>query len=294
MAARKYEIGTTSQKMGEAIMVQFKVALAAAFVMVAGLAPANAQQKIMVDGAGATASLVGALGKAFAARSGIAVEIGKGLDPEARIAALADAKIDIAMASLGLKIDEVTNRGMTVHTIARAPVMFAVHESVKIDGLTQAQLCAIYEGKHRNWKDMGGTDMAIAAYSRSDSDGDVVVVRDSIACLKTLKFADSVKVMPPGSANYAAMVTALASTPGAIGMTGASAVEQNKDNLKAIALDSVAPNEANVAAGRYRITRETFLVTRNAPSAPVKAFIDFVKSAEGEQVIRANGAIAAK
>ncbi|MDO8534029.1 MAG: substrate-binding domain-containing protein [Xanthobacteraceae bacterium] len=252
----------------------------------------NAQQKIMVDGAGATAPLVAALGKAFAAKSGIAVEVGKGLDPKARFEALAGAKIDIAMASLGLKVDEVTRRGMTVHTIARTPIVFAVHESVKVDGLTQVQLCAIYEGKHRNWKDVGGSDMAIAAHSRSDADGDVVVVRDSIACLKTLKFADSVKVMLPGSAHYAAMGTALAGTPGAIGMTGTSVVEQSKGKLKAIALDGVAANEANVAAGRYRLTRDAFLVTRNAPSAPVKAFIDFVKSAEGAQVIRANGATA--
>lgn len=257
-----------------------------------GCSAAHAQDKILIDGAGATASLVAALGKAFTARSGIAVEVGKGLDPEARIEALAGAKIDIAMASLGLKVDELTRRGMSVHTIARTPVVFAVHESVKVDGLTQVQLCAIYEGKHRNWKDVGGSDMAIAAHSRSDADGDVVVVRHSIACLKTLKFADSVKVMLPGSAHYAAMGTALAGTPGAIGMTGTSVVEQSKGKLKAIALDGVAANEANVAAGRYRLTRDAFLVTRNAPSAPVKAFIDFVKSADGAAVIRANGAIA--
>jgi phosphate transport system substrate-binding protein len=251
----------------------------------------NAQQKIMVDGAGATAPLVTVLGKAFTARSGVAIEVGKGLDPKARFEALAGGKIDIAMASLGLKIDEATSRGMTVHTIARTPVVFAVHESVKINGLTQAQLCAIYQGTHRNWKEVGGSDLAIAAHSRSDADGDVVVVRDSIACFKSLKFADSVKVMLPGSAHYAAMGTALASTPGAIGMTSSSVVEQSGGKLKVIALDGVAANEANVAAGRYRLTRDAFLLTHNAPSAPVKAFIDFVKSADGAKVIKANGAI---
>jgi ABC-type phosphate transport system substrate-binding protein len=120
----------------------------------------------------------------------------------------------------------------------------------------------------------------------------VLVVRESIACLKALKFADSVKIMLPGSAHYAAMGTALAGTPGAIGMTGTAIVEQNKGNLKAIALDGIAADEANVAAGRYRLTRDTFLVTRNDASARVKSFIDFVNSAEGAAVIRANGAIA--
>ena len=44
---------------------------------------------------------------------------------------------------------------------------------------------------------------------------------------------------------------------------------------------------------KYRLTRDSFLVTSNAPSAPVLAFIDFVRAPEGAAVIKANGAIAA-
>ena len=58
---------------------------------------------------------------------GITIEIGKGLGTKARIEALAGGKIDIAMASHGLALDELAKSGMTVQEIARTPVVFGVN-----------------------------------------------------------------------------------------------------------------------------------------------------------------------
>ena len=87
---------------------------------------------------------------------------------------------------------------------------------------------------------------------------------------------------------------ALAETPGAIGMTSATVVGQSQGQLKALALNGIEPSEANLESGRYRLTRDAFLVTRNAPAPRVKAFIDFVRSPGGAAVIRANGALPVK
>jgi phosphate transport system substrate-binding protein len=264
----------------------------AGIATVAALAPSSghAQTRILIDGSTGTAPLVAALGKAFAAKHGIAVEIGNGLGTKARFEALADGKIDIAMASHGLKVDDVKRKGMSVFPIAKTAVVFAVHESAKVGNLAQAQLCAIYEGKHKNWKELGAPDLAIVAHTRPDSEVDTEVVRAGVACLNAMKFPDAVKVMAKGGD----MAKALAATPGAFGMTSATVVEQSEGKLKALTLDGVAANEANVAAGRYRLTRDAFLVIRNNASPAVKAFIDFVNSADGAAVIRGNGAMVAK
>ena len=137
-----------------------------------GQSGAWAQNRILIDGSTGTAPLVAALGKAFTAKQGVEVEIGKGLGTKARFEALAAGKIDIAMASHGLKVDEVTRMGLSVFPIAKTPVVFAVHESAKVGDLTQAQLCAIYEGKRTNWKELGGPDLAIVAHTRPDSEVD--------------------------------------------------------------------------------------------------------------------------
>jgi phosphate transport system substrate-binding protein len=250
--------------------------------------PASAQQRIVVDGSTGTAPLVEALGKAFTPKSGIAIEIGKGLGTRARFEALASGKIDIAMASHGLDIADVTKRGMTVHRIAMTPVLFAVHGSVKLERLTEADICAIYAGKVRDWKELGGADRAIAPLVRPESEVDMEVVRDGIACFKTLKIADGV----PSFARAGDMAKALAETDGAIGMTSATFVAQSQGKIRALALNGVAASEDNVIAGRYRLTRDSFLVTATSPSPPVKAFIDFVRAPDGAAIIKVNGAIA--
>jgi phosphate transport system substrate-binding protein len=249
---------------------------------------ASAQPKLSIDGSTGTAPLVAALGKAFTGRTGVTVEVGKGLGTRARFEALAAGKIDIAMASHGLKTDEVAAMGMTVHRIAMTPVVFAVHQSVGARDVTDAQLCAIYAGRSRNWSELGGPDLPVAPLTRPDSEVDAEVVRDGIACLKGLQMPDTVKVMAPAGD----MAKALAETSGGIGMTSATVVEQSQGKIKPLALNGVPPNEAEVVAGRYRLTRDAFLVTRNVASPEVTAFIGFVQGPDGAAVIRANSAIA--
>ena len=251
--------------------------------------PAAAQQKIVIDGSTGTAPLIEALGKAFTAKTSVAVEIGKGLGTKERLAALTDKKIDIAMASHGLDVPAVTAQGMAVSRIAMTPVVFGVHETVKIDNLSDAQLCAIFSNSTKNWKEVGAVDLSIVPMARPDTEVDAQVARDGVSCLKGFKLPDAVKI----NASARDMAKALAETPGSIGVTSATVVEQSGGKVKSVALNGIAPSEANVAAGKYRLARDAFLILGNSPSAPAKAFIDFVKSPEGKAVIKANGAIAA-
>ncbi len=116
---------------------------------------------------------------------------------------------------------------------------------------------------------------------------DAEVVREGIACLKTLKMSEAVKIMQRGGD----MAKELAATVGAIGMTTTTVVEQSGGKIKSLSLDGIAPTEAHVAAGTYRLFREVFLVVKEAASPAVKEFLSFIRSAAGAALIRANGAI---
>ena len=252
-----------------------------------GATQVSAQQKLMIDGSTGTAPLVDALGDIFTAKRGIAIEVGKGLGTKARFEALSGGKIDIAMASHGLNVADITKRGMTVHRIAMTPVLFAVHESVSAQGVADAQICSIYEGKIRNWKELGGSDLAVVPLVRPESEVDMEVVRDGIGCFKNLKLPEGIRSL----ARAGDMARALTETTGGVGMTSATFVSQSKGKIKALLLNGAAADEASVLSGKYRLTRDAFLVTSKTPSDAVSAFIAFVRSPEGAAVIKANGAI---
>ena len=250
--------------------------------------PASAQV-LKVDGSTGAMPLIAALAKAYEGRTtGIKIEIGKGLGTKARIDALNVGSIDIAVASHGLKADDLLKQGMTVDEIAVTPVVFGVNSSVPLKSLSQAQICAIYSGGVTNWKEISGPDLAIAARTRPNGEVDAEVALDGIDCLKALKMPETVKVMPGGGD----MAKELAATSGAIGMTTTTVAEQSSEKVKAVALDDVAPTEANVKAGTYRLVRQVFLVAKGDAVPAARAFLEFVKSAEGAAVIKANGAIA--
>ncbi|MGH7252918.1 MAG: hypothetical protein ACREIE_03865, partial [Nitrospiraceae bacterium] len=82
------------------------------------VAPLSAltSEKIVVDGSTGVMPLVAALAKAYQERHPAAVvEMGKGLGTRARLQALEEGRIDIALASHGLVVEELSRRGMAVH-----------------------------------------------------------------------------------------------------------------------------------------------------------------------------------
>lgn len=270
-------------------MVRFSV-IAAGAALAAGVW-AQGAEKVVLDGSTGVMPLAAALAKAFQAKNpGADFEFGKGLGTKARFQALADGKIDVALASHGLRVEELTKQGMVVHEIARIAVVFGVNETVPVSRLTAQQVCDIYSGKVTNWKALGGPDLEIAVRTRPESEVDTEVVREGIACLKDLKMAGSVKAMPKSGD----MAKELAAVPGAIGMTSMTVVEQSKGRIKAASLDGIAPSADNVKNKSYVLVRESFFVTRGSPSTAVARFIEFTRSASGDDVIAANGAVPVK
>jgi len=235
--------------------------------------------------------LVAALAKAYQERDpAAAVEMGKGLGTNARLQALEEGTINIALASHGLVVEELTRRGMAVHEIAKLAVVFGVNASVPVTNVTDAQICDVYAGRITSWKELGGPDIAIAARTRPDSEVDAEVVRGKIACLKDLKMPNGVKVMPRSGD----MAKELATTVGAVGMTTVVVVEQSRGQIKVLSLNGVIPSAQNVERKIYPLTRDSLLVTKVPPAPAVSRFVDFIRSSAGAAVIVANGAVPVK
>lgn len=245
-------------------------------------------EQIVLDGSSGMLSLAKALASAYQQRSSDPqVEIGKGLGTGARLRALAEGKIQIALASHGIKPEDVQKGNFTIIEVAKGAIVFAVNASVPITSISESQVCDVYSGKIGNWQLLGGSDNAVALLTRPPTEVDPEVIRAKVGCFKELKESEAARVMARGGD----MAKALAETPYALGMTSMTVVEQSAGKVKALNLNGIAPTEDNVKSGRYFMARDFLFVIKGEPTGPVKRFLDFVLSPEGGGVIQANGAV---
>ena len=84
---------------------------------------------------------------------------------------------------------------------------------------------------------------------------------------------------------------AVRSDPAAIGYMSLGLVGTE---VKAVSVDGVPPTSENAATGRYPLIRPLLFVTRGRPSPRAQAFIDFVLSPEGQQMLQKEGLVGAK
>jgi len=92
------------------------------------------------------------------------------------ITALLDGTTDIAMASRDLKTEEKLKFSEGKKDIEQVIIAFdalsvIVNPNNKVSQLTREQLEKIFTGEIKNWKEVGGDDEKIVAYSRESSSG---------------------------------------------------------------------------------------------------------------------------
>ncbi|GFH39742.1 phosphate ABC transporter substrate-binding protein [Pseudolactococcus insecticola] len=127
-----------------------------------------------------------------------------------------------------------------VAVVGFAPI---VNKAITVDGLTTAQLKAIFTGKVTNWKEVGGQDLKITIINRAEGSG----TRFNFEKYG-LDNAQVVKASEQDSSG--AVVQMVAQTPGAISYVAFSNVN---DSIKALSLDNVKPTEKNVATNDWKI-----------------------------------------
>lgn len=167
--------------------------------------------------------------------------------------------------------DELKDKGLIDHQVAVAPFLIIVNPSVTIDNLTQAQLKDIFTGKITNWKDVGGNDQKISVIGRAASSGSRLTIRQIV--MDNADFT-SAAVSQDSTGN---LITAVSQTPGAIGYCDAAYL---KDSIKALKYNGVAYSVEAVTSGKYPIYAYEHMYTKGEATGTVKAFLDYIQSAE--------------
>jgi phosphate transport system substrate-binding protein len=266
------------------------VVIAGAALAIALTAPASAGEKITIGGASGMIPIAQELAKAFGTKTkGDTVEIEAPTSSPAGIKSLQQGKLDIALSSRTLTGEE-TAQGLQLKEFARVRVVLAVNKSVPVKNITSEQVCGIYAGRIKNWREVGGPERPLFPLTRPSSETDPQILRANIECFKNLKEAETVLIMM----RAADMAQALATKEGTFGYTTMIEVGKSEGRIVPLSLNGVEPSRENVAKGTYKLIRNFFFVLPAKPKPLAQSFVDFVLSADGEKIIRAQQALPAK
>ncbi len=212
------------------------------------------------------------------------------------ITSLMNGTTDIAMISRDLKIEEKLkffdkNKSIELVTIAYDGLALIVNPENQINQLTREQLEKIFTGEITNWKDVGGANEKIVAYSRESSSGTFEFFKEAVMSKKN--YAATVLSVPATGA----IVQSVSQTKGAIGYIG-MAYETSGVKSLSVSYDSgktfVAPSVAAAKDKTYPISRALFYIYDKANTVKVQPFIDYATSEEGQKIVASIGYVPLK
>lgn len=203
------------------------------------------------------------------------------------LTALVDGTTDIAMASRDLKTEEKLKfsemkKDIEEVIIAYDALTVIVNPANTVSKLTREQLEKIFTGQIKNWKEVGGADEKIVAYSRESSSGTYEFFKEEVMDKKN--YATDILNLPATGA----IVQAVSQTKGAIGYIGL-AYETKEVKQLAVSYDQgktfIEPSVASAKDKTYPISRPLFYMYDKANAAKVKAVVDYALSPEGQKTV---------
>lgn len=206
------------------------------------------------------------------------------------IKALIDKTTQVAMSSRQMKKEEIAlakSKGVNPveHKVAIDALTPVVHPGNSVKDLSIEQLSLIYQGKIRNWKEVGGKDMQIVVISRDTSSGTYESWQE--------KILHKEKVSPRAQlqASSGAVVQAVSKNRYAIGYIGIGYLNKS---VKAVTVNGVVANDENALKGIYPIARPLYYYTDGEPKGAAAGYLHFVKGAEGQKIVKKEGFVPLK
>jgi phosphate transport system substrate-binding protein len=219
--------------------------------------------------------------------SGVTIEISGG-GSGTGIASLINGTTDLADASRSMKqkeFDDAKTNGREVLEMKAAidGISLIVNPSSPLRNLTQAQLKDIFTGKTTNWKELGWEDHEIILYGRQSNSGTYAYFKEHV--LKNEDYTNKVQEL----SGSAALADAVSKDRYGIAYLGVGYVKQ-RDDVRAISIDGIAPTSENILSGTYPISRYLFIYVDKAKMTPVLVtYLRWILSPDGQKIVGETG-----
>lgn len=176
--------------------------------------------------------------------------------------------------------------------IGKEAFVFLAAKSNPVNGLTYKQIKDIYSGKTAMWSTLGWKEGGeIVSFRRPEGSGSQTglqkVMRDMPIQSRTLpdeSLAGTNSLMKQMSVEWNGVQPAL----GYSYKFFAKTMYSNPD-VKILEVDGVYPSDENIASGKYPFVFTFYAVTNGEPTGNTKTFIDWICSAQGQELVKKTG-----
>lgn len=251
-------------------------------------APSVPGETIVVSGSGAATPLVARLAEAFQATDpGIGFRFETGTNSGGAIAGVVSTALDLAVVNRPLTKDEVA-QAVEYHPFAVDAVAFVANRAAPPTSLSRADIAAVYGGRITDWAGLGGSAGSIIVLDRDEDES----TRKQI--LMPLMDGEAVIDRTVVLTSAQGMIDGLSNTPDAFGYTSQALLRVIEPTGPAVVgVDGVHPTLDALADGRYDLTLTFAFVVAADASVGERAFIGWVTSPAGTEVLGRYGALPA-
>lgn len=198
----------------------------------------------------------------------------------AGIQAVMNNTVQIGMSSRALKENERLNTVI----ICYDGISIVVNPKNPIHALSIKQIQDIFNGRIKNWQELGWIDRAIDAVTREEGSGTRGSFEELV--MRGEEIDDRIMVQDSNGS----VKEVVATDPYAIGYISLGIVD---NRVKALTVDNIVPGIETIKSGKYKIVRPFIFVLNGEPDNDIRTFILFVLSKEGQSILKKEGLIGA-
>lgn len=263
---------------------------AALFLLLVAAGPAHASgesKKLMIAGSTSVQPIAEKLAEHFMQKHpGIKIEV-QGGGSSAGVQAAYSGAADIGMSSRELKIEE---KQLKEFVAAYDAIVLIVHRDNAVENISREDARKIFAFDITSWKDVGGStnEGVITVLTREDGSGTRGAFEELVM----------------GAAEIAARALVQDSTGSIreivsndIDGLGYISFGSLNERVKALAVDGVKPGmesfQSKDAGAKYKVIRPFLFLTKEEPAGAAKEFMNFIRSAEGVELIKKEGLVPA-
>lgn len=255
--------------------------LAVALAALPGCGGGPAPETLVLTGSSTVAPLMVEVGRRFeAGHPGTRVDVQTGGSSRG-IRDVRAGLATIGMVSRALKAEEGDLHG---HPIARDGICLITHAENPVRELTRDQVIVAYRGEARNWEDLGGPDAPVVIVHKAEGRSTLELFLKYCGLKNSEVRADVV------IGDNEQGIKTVAGNPAALGYVSIGAAQHAAGSgvpIRLLPIGGVEASIASVRAGRFPLARPLLLVTREPPAGTVKELLDFARSPEVHDLVRA-------